>query len=144
MEFNDIAEVPAKEIPEKEVEAVWASMKPIPEQPTDNDEGVATSSARKARARRRYISPPTNLVLIPTSDKVTLEWGLSTGLSIDGYTILRDGEEIGDVPAQFAGVYDDNGVQSETSYTYSIYAYNGFGGKSAMITGQTTTLADLP
>ena len=104
--------------------------------PSQNVDGSLISSARKARARRRYISVPTNLILTPTDITVQVDWTASNGISISGYKVLRDGVEVGDVPGV---TYTDAGLTPSTIYTYEVYAYNGYHGTSGKVTGQTTT-----
>lgn len=103
-------------------------------------DATETSAARKARARRRYISTPTNLVLTPTDVQVTLDWTASQGLSITGYKILRDGVEIDEV-AHPTVTYVDTGLSPSTQYTYTIYAYNQYQGTSGTLTAIVTTNA---
>lgn len=97
------------------------------------------SAARKARARRRYISPPTDLVFTPTDISIQLDWTASTSYGgIGGYKISRDGVEIADINAT---TYTDEGLTASTQYTYAIYAYNQYQGTSGIISGTATTNA---
>lgn len=115
-------------------------VKPSSEPAHVTTDAAMTSAARKARARRRYISTPTGLVLTPTDVQVTLDWTASNGLSITGYKILRDGVEISEV-AHPTVTYVDTGLAPSTQYTYTIYAYNQYQGTSGTLTGMVTTNA---
>lgn len=98
----------------------------------------STVGARRRRRRRRFITTPTNFNAIVNSfSSVTLNWEPSTGLYVNGYKILRDGEEIATV--NDTTTYNDTGLSSETLYIYSIYAYNIFGGRSTNASITVTT-----
>lgn len=105
--------------------------------------GGEANGARKRRLKRRRISAPTNFTANETSNTtISLAWGPSEGLYVDGYKILRDGVQIADVPAvpqAFSGSYGDTGLTRNTTYVYVIYAYNRFGGESPTVTATETT-----
>lgn len=101
------------------------------------------SIARKARARRRYISTPTNLILTPAEGATTvqLDWTASASYGgVSGYKILRDGIEIADVTG-VTYTDTDESLAASTQYTYGVYAYNDYQGTSGIVSGTTTTNA---
>ena len=107
------------------------------------EERLMIAGARKRRARRKRIGEPRNLALTPSAVDVVIGWDASTGLYVDGYVILRDGNQIADVTSDIL-TYTDGSVTPETSYTYSVYAYNRFNGQSSPATASTTTLTVPP
>lgn len=107
---------------------------------TDEEQRLYMIGARRRRRRRLYISTPVNFAAVATSsNEVNLNWGASTGYAVDGYTILRNGTEIADIPVVFAGTYGDYELEGDTSYTYEIFGYNRFGGESSRAITTVTT-----
>lgn len=106
----------------------------------ETTDGSTISSARKARARRRYIAAPTGLILVPgvvePHASVQLAWTAAVGVSVSGYKVLRNGVEVADVSDV---TYLDEGLTPSTLYAYDVYAYNGYHGTSGKVTGQVTT-----
>ena len=113
-----------------------------------SEDRIAVAGARKRRLRRRYLSPPQNLNATSIiADEVELSWEASDGLYIDGYKIFRDDVEIAIVAASTDPlVYLDQLLEAETTYNYSVYAYNRYGGESepAVTSVITEALPPLP
>ncbi|MCX6867849.1 MAG: fibronectin type III domain-containing protein [Verrucomicrobia bacterium] len=62
--------------------------------------------------------------------KVTLSWAPATeNHAVNGYKVYRDGVQIADVAAAFNS-WMDNAVQPNTSYIYSVKAYDMAGNLS--------------
>ncbi len=101
---------------------------------------TAVSRARKARVRRRYISIPKNMTLDASDTQVIIGWEAPDVYQvISGYKILSSGIEVADIPASPLLTYIHTGLTPQTTYSYSIYAYNQYGGTSGMLQGSTTT-----
>ncbi|MDO3380763.1 carbohydrate-binding protein [Gilvimarinus algae] len=86
------------------------------------------------------VPPPTpaNLTVTGQTDTaVFLSWAGSE--QADGYQVLRDDNVIADVSA---ANYQDTGLTPETSYGYSVLAYNAFGSSSPTASVTATTLAE--
>lgn len=108
--------------------------------PNPSLDEAEVSRARKARVKRRYISVPLNLTLTPTFSDMTLSWDPpATYEAITGYKILSGGVEIADVPASPTPTYTHTDLTPSTTYSYSIYAYNQYGGTSGMLEGSQAT-----
>jgi chitodextrinase len=92
-------------------------------------------------------SVPSNVTATSTAPTtVTLKWQPATdNISVDGYTIYRDGALLTTVPSSTAPTYDDTGVSPQTAYTYTIAAYDEVGNLSATSNplGITTPAPDL-
>lgn len=57
-----------------------------------------------------------------SSDRVTISWQASQdNLALVGYEVYRDGVEVAD---QSATSFTDSGLQTETTYTYTVIAYD--------------------
>ena len=69
---------------------------------------------------------PTGLSATPFFDHVNLSWNASSGAT--GYTVYRGGVAL--MPTTTATSFTDNAVQPNTTYLYSVDAFNG-GGHSA-------------
>ncbi|WBC28350.1 fibronectin-like protein [Pinkberry virus LS07-2018-MD00] len=104
---------------------------------------VYVSRSRKARTKRRYLSPPINLILDATASEVTIAWEEPLIYqSISGYKVLADGVEIADVPHMPPLLsYVHTGLTPSTMYSYAVYAYNEYGGTSGMLEGTVSTNA---
>ena len=72
---------------------------------------------------------PTGLTATATSSaSVNLSWTASTdNVGVTGYNILRDGVQVG---TSTTTSYTDNGVASNTAYTYTVTAYDAAGNVS--------------
>lgn len=107
------------------------------------------SRGRKQR-RRRYLGPMTLNTTALSDTEVELTWTRPYGAYVAGYKIFRDNVEIHDYPEYVTVmgetivnepyIYVDNTAVMETTYTYSIQAYNNYGGTSPLSTSEVTTL----
>ncbi|WP_323480928.1 fibronectin type III domain-containing protein, partial [Acinetobacter baumannii] len=93
-------------------------------------------------------SVPTGLSILTTSDNsITLNWTASTdgdGLGVAGYEIYRDGVKIG---TSKETTYNDKSLVANTTYTYTIKAYDLSGNvseASAPIEGSTIIDDEAP
>lgn len=87
-------------------------------------------------------SVPTGLTGTADSmTEVTLTWNASTdNIGVVGYRVFRNGTQIAEVTTGTS--YSDTGLTQNTSYTYTVLAYDGDGNSSAQTAGvSVTTLA---
>ncbi|HXI41409.1 MAG TPA: Ig-like domain-containing protein, partial [Bryobacteraceae bacterium] len=85
---------------------------------------------------------PTNLTATAASStQINLAWSPSTDLvGVVGYHILRGGSRVGDATQTLT--YSDTGLNANTSYTYTVAAFDGAGNVSAQsIAATAKTLA---
>ena len=80
----------------------------------------------------------------PTATSVLVSWAPSKGgATVDHYLILRDGKQVGDVPASQTS-YADNGLAPGTVHQYTIVAASGTQRSSPSLVTKVTTLAPSP
>jgi chitodextrinase len=76
-------------------------------------------------------APPGLAASAPTSSEVSLAWMPSSDdVRVMGYDVLRDGVLLQSLPAT-AGSYDDETVAPDTSYTYTVQAFDASGNRSS-------------
>ena len=87
-------------------------------------------------------SVPANLTQDSVSDtEVTISWDASTdNVAVTGYKIYRDAVEVGDVAVT---TFTESSLSSETSYVYTVSAYDAAANESAQSTGLNVT-TDAP
>ena len=83
-------------------------------------------------------SAPTGLTATATSaSSVNLSWTASTdNVGVAGYNILRNGIKVG---TSTTTSYTDNGLASNTTYTYTVTAYDAAGNASRASSSATVT-----
>jgi hypothetical protein len=80
----------------------------------------------------------------PTATSVLVSWAPSQGgATIDHYLVLRDGTQIGDVPASQTS-YTDTGLAPGTAHRYTIIAASGTQRSSPSLAAKVTTIAPSP
>jgi Fibronectin type III domain len=80
----------------------------------------------------------------PTATSVLVSWAPSQGgATIDRYLILRDGKQVGSVPASQTS-YTDQGLAPGTEHQYTIVAVSGTQRSSPSQAKRVTTLAPSP
>jgi Fibronectin type III domain len=80
----------------------------------------------------------------PTATAVLVSWAPSKGgATVDHYLILRDGKQVGSVPASQTS-YTDNGLAPGTAHRYTIVATSGTQRSSPSKEIKVTTLAPSP
>jgi glucose/arabinose dehydrogenase len=86
---------------------------------------------------------PTGLTATPASStQVNLSWTASTdNVGVTGYRIYRGGTQIGTSPTPS---YQDTGLTPETSYSYTVSAYDAANNTSAQSSAATATTPALP
>lgn len=85
---------------------------------------------------------PTGLAGTATSmTEISLTWNASTdNIGVTGYKVFRNGTEIADVTT--GTTYADTGLMQNTSYSYTVLAYDADGNQSAQTSGvSVSTLA---
>jgi hypothetical protein len=71
-------------------------------------------------------SAPTGLVATATApDRVQLSWSAPPETDVAGYTIYRDGAEVGTVSGAANTTFEDGTVSPETTYSYAVDAFDG-------------------
>ena len=83
-------------------------------------------------------SQPTNFTATPESQtQVSLSWTAATdNVGVTGYSILRNGVQIGTTTTTS---YSDTGLTANTSYAYSVIAFDAAGNSSTAATASATT-----
>lgn len=80
----------------------------------------------------------------PTATSVLVSWAPSQGgATIDYYLVLRDGRQVGDVPASQTS-YTDTGLAPGTAHRYTIIAASGTQRSSPSLAVKVTTIAPSP
>jgi|SRR5271165_22223 len=80
----------------------------------------------------------------PTATSVLVSWAPSQGgATIDFYLVLRDGRQVGDVPASQTS-YTDTGLAPGTAHRYTIIAASGTQWSSPSLAVKVTTIAPSP
>jgi chitodextrinase len=81
-------------------------------------------------------SKPTNLqATVDSPTRIILSWSVSTdNLAVTGYRIYRNGVQIA---TKTSATYTDSGLARNTSYTYTVAAYDAAGNVSAQSTAVT-------
>lgn len=84
-------------------------------------------------------SVPTGLTATATSmTTVDLAWTASTdNIAVTGYKVFRNGTQIADVTTGTS--YSDSGLTQNTSYSYTVLAYDADGNSSAQTSGVSVT-----
>jgi hypothetical protein len=86
-------------------------------------------------------STPTNLKAKFRNDKMMLSWNASTdNVGVTGYRIYRDGIQVADVAGN---TYKDEGLSKNTTYVYTVSAYDAAGNESSKST-PVSTAANIP
>lgn len=86
---------------------------------------------------------PTNLTSSNTlSTSTTLSWGASSddNTGVSGYNIFRNGTKVGTTTSLS---YTDSGLSPQTSYTYTVRAFDGAGNTSAESNTVSVTTPDV-
>jgi hypothetical protein len=90
------------------------------------------------------VAPVAVRVQSPTATSVLVSWVPSKGgATIDRYLVLRDGRQVGDVPASQTS-YTDNGLAPGTVHRYTIVAVSGTQRSGPTLAVEVTTLAPSP
>jgi Fibronectin type III domain len=90
------------------------------------------------------VPPAAVLAQSPTATAVLVSWTPSQGgASIDHYLILRDGKQVGSVPASQTS-YTDSGLAPGTAHRYTIVAVSGTQRSGPSPAKRVTTLAPSP
>jgi len=80
----------------------------------------------------------------PTATSVLVSWAPSKGgATIDRYLVLRDGKQVGSVPASQTS-YTDTGLAPGTAHRYTIVAASGTQRSSPSLAVKVTTIAPSP
>jgi Fibronectin type III domain len=80
----------------------------------------------------------------PTATSVLVSWTASKGgATIDHYLVLRDGRQVGSVPASQTS-YTDNGLSPGTNHRYTVVAASGTQRSSPSKANSVTTIAPSP
>ncbi len=106
--------------------------------------GLAMASASLAFASADTTPPTTPIGLVATSvstSQVNLTWTASTdNVGVTGYDIYRNGTEVGTTSATS---YSDSGLAADTTYSYTVDAFDAAGNLSTQSTSvSATTLAN--
>src|SRR6185503_9181296 len=101
--------------------------------------GNVSAQSRSATATTKDVtapSTPTRLrATVESSSKITLTWTAATdNLKVAGYKVYRNGVLLG---TKTLTSYTDNGLARNTSYTYTVAAYDDAGNTSAQSTAVT-------
>jgi len=88
-------------------------------------------------------SVPTNLQAIAVSaSQINLSWASSTdNVGVAGYKIFRNGAQVG---TSTAVTYSDMGLAQNTTYTYTVSAFDAAGNVSAQSSSTSATTPSLP
>jgi hypothetical protein len=88
-------------------------------------------------------SIPTNIsTSIISATQIDLSWGASTdNVGVTGYKIFRDSNEVG---TSATTTFNDSGLTSSTTYSYTVSAYDAAGNNSAKSSAVNATTAILP
>jgi hypothetical protein len=90
------------------------------------------------------VAPAAVHVQSPTATSVLVSWAPSQGgATVDHYLILRDGKQVGSVPASQTS-YTDQGLAPGTAHQYTIVAVSGTQRSSPSQVKRVTTLAPSP
>ncbi|MGD0488469.1 MAG: fibronectin type III domain-containing protein, partial [Syntrophorhabdales bacterium] len=101
--------------------------------------------AYKSTAGTTPTAPPTTPPTVPanvkatvvSSSQINLAWTASTdSAGVAGYTIYRNGAEVG---TAVGTSYNDTGLSPDTTYTYTVSAYDASGNQSAQSTPVSAT-----
>lgn len=90
-------------------------------------------------------SPPEGLTATATSaTRVDLSWAASSDdTGVSGYTVYRDGNEIASLPSSSL-LYSDKTALPDTTYTYTVDAFDPAGNHSAASNPATQTTPSMP
>jgi chitodextrinase len=115
-----------------------------PTTPLSVTTGAAAASCSSSSAKP---STPANLTETANNyTTVTLGWGASTaasGCTLTGYHVFRNGTELSPGPTGTTLTFEDSGLTSGTSYTYTVESYDSSGNVSASTAGVSmSTLKD--
>ncbi len=108
---------------------------------------TATQNFSLASTDKTAPTAPTNLTANAISpSQINLAWSASTdsgGAGLAGYIVYRGGSEIGRTASTS---YSDNGLTSNSSYSYTVKAYDNAGNVSGASNTATATtqIADVP
>ncbi len=106
-----------------------------------NSQGGCTTNADAVRIEG--LAPPPTPPSTPTSlqatvianTKMNLSWNASTdNVGVTGYKIYRDGIQVADVSST---TYQDTGLNENTTYVYTVSAYDAAGNESSQSTPLT-------
>jgi chitodextrinase len=117
----------------------------------DHSKGTPTAhpSAPTSRASTTTVpdttapQPPAGLrVLGRTTNAITLAWEPATDdVGIAGYRILRNGQQVGEASAP---AYTDNGLATNTAYTYTVVSLDAAGNASQPSTAASAVTLKIP
>ena len=112
---------------------------------TQNANGWVMHMAAFKAASSDTIAPsvPTNVTATPYSaSQINLAWNPSVdNVSIAGYKVYRNGTLVG---SPGTTLYQDTGLAGNTTYTYTVAAFDGAGNTSAPSTAVTATTLSPP
>lgn len=92
----------------------------------------------------RAPSAPTGLNVTSTAASVTLTWSPGEGgAEVEGYVILRDGDDVGSV-SKAVTTYTDEGLTPATEYRYQVVATSADEQSDPSATATASTLAPSP
>ncbi|MGH7158349.1 MAG: fibronectin type III domain-containing protein [Candidatus Saccharimonadales bacterium] len=109
----------------------------------DNHSAQSASVNGTTLADTTAPSVPLNLVASAVSDtQINLSWDASSdNIGVTGYKVYRDGVEVGSASSN---AYQDTGLNAETTYSYTIKAFDAAGNLSAESAPATATTQAPP
>jgi chitodextrinase len=148
----------------------WPPQPPQSSQPPQPSPSAAAGSARPGRRRKTWIIAVSAVVVVglavglviwapwhqvpvapaavhvqsPTATSVLVSWTPSQGgATVDHYLILRDGRQVGEVPARQTS-YTDHGLAPGTTHRYTIIATSGTQRSTPSLAKKVTTITPSP
>jgi len=109
----------------------------------------ATAASSTATSDTTAPSVPTGLSASAVStSQINLAWSASTdAVGVTGYKVYRDGAQVSTTGAPAASTtisYSDRGLSADTSYTYTVAAYDAAGNTSAQSASASATTQTPP
>ncbi|WP_165640302.1 fibronectin type III domain-containing protein [Klenkia brasiliensis] len=105
----------------------------------------SASSSPAVAATPTDLTPPatpTGFLAERGDSQVTLSWAANTEPDLAGYRVLRNGVEVGIVPAG-TQAWTDTGLTNDTTYQYAVLAVDTHGNRSAPTSSVNATPTDL-
>ncbi len=105
----------------------------------------SASSSPAVAATPTDLTPPatpTSFLAERGDSQVTLSWAANTEPDLAGYRVLRNGVEVGIVPAG-TQAWTDTGLTNDTTYQYAVLAIDSHGNRSAPTSTVNATPTDL-
>ncbi len=102
-----------------------------------NSSGITTPSATPSES----LDPPTNLTATVSNNRVILAWTNSTEPAVIGHSIYRDGVYVASMTTMS---YTDSAVVAETTYIYTVKAFDIMNNKSQPSNAVTVTIGAPP